>query len=293
MGRSVWIEVALNGAWTRQRQPLMPVTRAQLVEEAVACADEGAAVVHLHAYDDAGRPREAYDLYAPVVEAISSRRDVVVYPTVPMAVGPSATPVEGRARYAVVDRLARAGLVEWAVVDPGSVVLATVAELADGGDGMVHANAPADVRAGLAVCAEHRLVPSFAVYEPGFTGLGSLLAARAPASPRPVYRSTFSTGSTFGLPPAGWALDAHLRLLGECDPGATWLVAGLGVELAGLREEAVSRGGHVRVGLEDAPLGCTRGNAGLVAEARRSVEAAGARPASAAEVRAATGAGRR
>ncbi|MGY1670535.1 3-keto-5-aminohexanoate cleavage protein [Geodermatophilus sp. SYSU D00710] len=81
--------------------------------------------------------------------------------------------------------------------------------------------------------------------------------------------------------------------VGECDPGATWMVAGLGVELAGLREEAVARGGHVRVGLEDAPLGCTRGNAGLVAAARRSVEPAGARPASAAEVRAATEAGRR
>src|SRR3712207_7544890 len=67
MAEGVWLEVALNGPWTRQRQPGIPVTRAEIVEQAVACADAGAAIVHLHAYDEAsGRPNEAYDLYAPV-----------------------------------------------------------------------------------------------------------------------------------------------------------------------------------------------------------------------------------
>ena len=49
MTDGVWLEVALNGPWG-PRQPLTPVTRERLVEEAVACADAGAAVVHLHAY---------------------------------------------------------------------------------------------------------------------------------------------------------------------------------------------------------------------------------------------------
>src|SRR3712207_9558031 len=85
MAEGVWLEVALNGPWTRQRQPGIPVTRAQIVEQAVACADAGAAIVHLHAYDEgSGRPSEAYDLYAPVFEAIRSRRDVICHPTVPM-----------------------------------------------------------------------------------------------------------------------------------------------------------------------------------------------------------------
>jgi 3-keto-5-aminohexanoate cleavage enzyme len=82
MAEGVWLEAALNGPWTRQRQPGIPVTRAEIVEQAVACADAGAAIVHLHAYDEgSGRPREAYDLYAPVFEAIRSRRDVICYPT--------------------------------------------------------------------------------------------------------------------------------------------------------------------------------------------------------------------
>ena len=81
MAEGVWLEAALNGPWTRQRQPGIPVTRAEIVEQAVACADAGAAIVHLHAYDEgSGRPSEAYDLYAPVFDGIRSRRDVVCYP---------------------------------------------------------------------------------------------------------------------------------------------------------------------------------------------------------------------
>jgi 3-keto-5-aminohexanoate cleavage enzyme len=66
MPEGVWLEAALNGPWTRRRQPGIPVTRAEIVEQAVACADAGAAILHLHAYDEgSGSPRDAYDLYAP------------------------------------------------------------------------------------------------------------------------------------------------------------------------------------------------------------------------------------
>jgi uncharacterized protein (DUF849 family) len=282
----VWLEVALNGTWGTTRQPWAPVTTAALVAEAVACIDAGASIVHLHAFDDAGQPREAYELYAPVLEAIRAARDAVCYPTVPMGPVPASDAEAGRARYAVVDRLGAAGLAEWAVVDPGSLVVATTDELSAGGDGFLYANGAADVRAGLEVCARHRLVPSFAVYEPGFTRLGAAL--RNPAAPRPVHRFMFSDTVAFGFPPTPWALEAHLQLLALCDPGAPWMVAGLGVELGELTEVAIDRGGHVRVGLEDAPLGCDRTNVELVHAARRRIEDAGRRVAAPAEVRAAT-----
>ena len=44
-------------------------------------------------------------------------------------------------------------------------------------------------------------------------------------------------------------------------------------------------GGHVRVGLEDAPLGCRQSNVELVQQARRQIEAAGGRLASPAAIR--------
>lgn len=285
----VWLEVALNGAWTRRRQPGMPVTRAQLVEDAVACAEAGAAIVHLHAYDeDSGTPREAYESYAPLFEDIRGRTDVICYPTVPMGPVPSAGPDEALARYEVVERLARAGLIEWSVVDPGSVNLATVAELQAGEDGFLHANSASDVRAGLTLCREHRLVPSYAVYEPGFLRAGAVLHEAVRGAPQPVYRFMFSTGFTFGFPPAEWALDTCLRMLDAADPGSPWMVAGLGVELHQLWDAALARGGHLRVGLEDAPLGCTTSNAELVHEAARAVSAAGRRLATPPEIRRST-----
>ena len=289
MAEGVWLEVALNGPWTRQRQPGIPVTRAEIVEQAVACADAGAAIVHLHAYDEgSGRPREAYDLYAPVFEAIRGRRDVICYPTVPMGARPSQGPAEARARYEVVEGLGRAGLIEWSVVDPGSVTLATSAELRDGEDGFLYANSASDVRIGLELCGQHGLVPSYAIYEPGFLRTGAALRAAVPGSPSPVYRFMFSTAFTFGLPPTEWALDSYLRLLDASDPGAPWMIAGLGVELDGLWDAALARGGHLRVGLEDAPPGCTRTNAEMVAEACRAVQQAGRPLATASEVRRAT-----
>ena len=49
--------------------------------------------------------------------------------------------------------------------------------------------------------------------------------------------------------------------------------------------DAVMRGGHVRVGLEDAPLGTPMGNLAWVEEAVRIVRDHGAEPASAADMR--------
>ena len=63
------------------------------------------------------------------------------------------------------------------------------------------------------------------------------------------------------------------------------MIAGLGVELDGLRDAALARGGHLRVGLEDAPLDRTRTNAEVVAEAGRAVQQSGRQLATASEVR--------
>jgi len=64
------------------------------------------------------------------------------------------------------------------------------------------------------------------------------------------------------------------------------MIAGLGVDIKPLIGEAVPHGGHVRVGLEDAPFGTTKTNRALVTEAVHLVRAAGAEPATVTEMRA-------
>lgn len=269
-----WLEVALNGPWGKARQPGIPVRVADIVAEGIACAREGAAIVHVHAYDEAsGRQHDSAELYARIIEGIRRQVDCIVYPTIPFA-GRETGPAE---RFAAIEELGRRGLLEWAVVDPGSVNL----------DDMVYLNPDAHVRHGLALASRFGFHPGYAIYEAGFVRLGAALAREIPGVPAPVYRFMFSHGFRFGFPPAEYALDAYLRLLADEAPGAPWMAAGLAVDILGIAEAAVSRGGHLRVGLEDAPFGSARGNRDWVAAGRRAIERAGGELASAAEVRAA------
>lgn len=270
MANGTWLEVALNGPWGREMQPGIPVRIADIVEQGVACAQEGAAIVHVHAYDEAsGRQRDDADLYARIIDGIRAKVDCIVYPTIPFGGEHTA-----QTRFAAIAALAERGLLEWAVVDPGSVNI----------DKLVYANPYDHIQHGLALAARHRFHPGYAIYEPGFLRMGAALA-RAAAVPQPIYRFMFSEGFAFGFPPAAYALDAYRRLLADEAPGAPWMVAGLAVDILPLAGLAAARGGHVRVGLEDAPLGSARSNIEWAREARRAIEGAGHSLASAKEVR--------
>lgn len=286
--RTVCLEVALNGPWSRERQPAIPVTTDELVEQGIACARAGASVVHVHVYDPAtGRQHEDVDAYRAVIEGIREHEDVIVYPTLPLAGSPDAPdPMTPQQRFAVVEELAVAGLLEWTVVDPGSTTFASYAEIEQDREGFLYANPEADVRHGLELGRRHGFHPSYAVYEPGFVRLGAALARRYPGVPQPTYRFMFSSGFAFGFPPREWALEAYLALLDEAAPGAPWMVAGLQVDVLPLVPAAVAAGGHVRVGLEDAPFGTHRSNPAWVDDAVAAIEACGGTLATPDEVRA-------
>ena len=267
-----WLEVALNGPWGRSLQPGIPIRVEDIVAEGIACAREGAAIVHVHAYDEAsGQQHDHADLYARIIEGIRSRVDCIVYPTIPFSPEHSSAAV----RFGAIEALARRGLLEWAVVDPGSVNIG----------GQVYLNPDDHVRHGLALAARHRFHPGYAIYEAGFVRLGAELARATPGVPQPVYRLMFSDQFSFGFPPREYALAAYLQLLEEFAPRAPWMLAGLGVDILPLGGEAVARGGHLRVGLEDARLGSAQSNLELVRAGRAAIERAGGSLASAAEVR--------
>lgn len=284
---AVWLEVALNGPWSRERQPGIPVTADEIVEQAIACAGEGASIIHFHPYDPVtGRQRDAYEIYAPIIERIRAQADVICYGTLPFAGDVDASePMTAGRRFEAVEKLASSGLLEWSVVDPGSTNISLLDELPHGREGFIYANPDSHVRHGLELCRRHRIVPSYAIYEPGFMRLGAALARCYEGVPQPVYRLMFSDLFSFGFPPRTWAIDAYLQLLDELDPGAPWMAAGLGTTIAPLIPAIVQRGGHVRVGLEDVPFGHSVGNVEQVRAARRSIEAAGAQVADATRVR--------
>lgn len=281
----VWIEAALNGPWSRRRQSGIPDTVEKIVAEGIDCAAAGACIVHVHAYDGGGPQTFDWQVYARIIEGIRAKVDVPVYPSIPTAgIGVGPLPDEAAARFAHVEALAARGLLEFAAIDPGSVNFTELAIGRDTPSAPTYLNPESHIRHALAFAIRYGFHPAYAIYEPGFTRAGAALA-RAMGTKTPIYRLMFSETFAYGFPPKAYALAAHCALLEDEAPGAPWIIAGLGVDIRPLIPETIRRGGHIRVGLEDAPFGTTSTNVELVEQAARLIRANGAEPATVAEMR--------
>jgi 3-keto-5-aminohexanoate cleavage enzyme len=284
MAKKTWIEVALNGAWTRKLQPRIPVLASEIIEEGVACIKAGAAIIHAHTLDpDTGRQNGDVDNCAAFMEGIRAQVDAIVYPTV---IGKK-DPAKSAWLWDPAVELAKRKILEWGFLDPGSVNFCRFdnAEAGMGGDGVyINTNSALDAAARLA--AEYKFHPAYACYEAGFVRHGALLHRRNPTMPVPIYRVMLSTGMTFSFPPNPWAVEAYAKLLATSAPGAPWMIAGLAVDILPLIPTVVALGGGVRVGLEDAPFGIAHSNLELVRAAVNAIQKAGSEPATTADVRA-------
>ena len=265
----VFLETALNGPWSQQLQPLMPISVEALIEEGIACAKIGASIIHLHVYDPAtSRQFEDFQAYKAVIEGIRSECDVIVYPTLPLAGSPDAlADYSAEERFAVVEDLAKTGLLEWAVIDPGTTMIAGFDDIEAGDNGFIYKNSVAEIRYGLQLAARYQFHPSYAIYEAGFMRLGDALYRSIPNCPAPIYRFMFSDGFTFGFPPEVRFMESYCVLLEGVSSNPFWMVAGLRADIKPLYKACLRRGGHLRVGLEDAAFQSPIGNAGLTQNA--------------------------
>ncbi len=286
MAKKTWIEVALNGAWTRRLQPRIPVTAEEIVREGVACVKAGAAIVHAHTLDPgSGRQNNDVENCVAFLSGIRSQVDAITYPT---AVPPP-NRTDWKERYATVVEVCRRGVAEWGFIDPGSVNLWQAGAGAPdyNNDRGIYANSPGFVEYQMQQAEEHQFHPAYACYEPGFVRHGAMLHRQHPRTRAPIYRFMLTSAFTFSFPPERWALEAYVKLLESVSSGALWIVASLGVDVLQLIPAAVAMGGHVRVGLEDAPNNSNKSNLELVEAAVNAIRKAGSEPASAADVRAA------
>ena len=275
---SVWLEVALNGAAGQSFQPGIPICEKKIIQEGIACANAGAKIVHLHAYDTDARPTEDVDVYSRIFEGILAKVDVILYPTLSL---------EGNAdeRYSTFITLAERGLLEWGVIDPGSVNIAHQFQIVGGQDGLVYSNPDDHIRTGLGLAEKYGWRPAYAIYEPGFARLGAAMAAQFPDLNTPIYRLMFSDHLMFGAPPELYALEFYAEHLAQVAPNAPWMISGLDANIQDLVVPALEMGAHLRVGLEDAPFGTTVINQVLVEQAVSLIQNSGYQLASINEIR--------
>lgn len=260
----VIIEVAINGATTKEQNPNVPRTPEEIAADALRCIEGGAAIIHNHT-DSMGLVGEAAaDRYWQGWEPVlATRPDALIYPTVAM---------DGRTiSYEHIAVLAARGKLRVGLQDPGSVNLARTG--ANGPEGaFVYANSMDEIGAAFDLHTEHRLGPSLAIYEPGFlrAALAFRRAGRLPQGA--MIKLYFSTdrglmGAPFGLPPTVAALDAYLEMLDGTD--LPWAVSAAGGDVVqtDLARVALERGGHLHIGLEFFGGDRTPSNRELVDEA--------------------------
>jgi 3-keto-5-aminohexanoate cleavage enzyme len=261
----VIIECAVNGATSRARNANVPITPDEIAAVGLACFAAGAAIVHQH--DDvlsaphhsveemAARALEAYE---PI---LATRPDAIVYPTTNFGDGPITE------RWGHHEILAAAGVIRMGLLDPGSLSLG-----APGADGIprgnfVYAHSYDEIRVKAEGCRRLGLGPSIAIFEPGYLQV-VMAYHRAGQLPQGAFVK---------------ALDLYLDML--VDSGLPWGVAVLGGDVVGcgLAAEAVARGGHIRVGLEDFGGASAPSNVELVEAAVAVAHAGGRTVASCAE----------
>ena len=151
-------EAVLNGAATKQWNPHVPRSVAEVRDEIHAVLDAGASMVHNH-HGDGATGHNGYDFYVsawtPVLEA---RPGAIVYPTLG----------GGETYHDRFGHSAPAGLLQVGPIDAGSV------NVGARGDGLpvpsdsVYANPFGYTAYQMEICEEYGLAPTFAIFDPSF-----------------------------------------------------------------------------------------------------------------------------
>lgn len=251
------ITAAITGAvHIPSMSPYLPITPEQIIDEAVAACEAGAAVVHLHTRTpETGQPTGDPELMRQVVEGIQARSNVVIGMTTGGAIGMSSQ-----------ERLAALPLArpELASCNAGSVnfCFAPIAEkiktpqfdweipFVKNTYRVPFSNTFQDIEDYIRIMSEHGAKPEFEVYEVGMIS-NVLYFLKKGMLKRPVYLQ-FVLGIMGGIPATvgnlNFLVETAQRLLGE---DFLWSCAAAGKDQFKITTAALCLGGNVRVGLED------------------------------------------
>lgn len=273
----VIISAALTGVLaTREHCPAIPYTPEEIAAEARRARDAGAAIVHIHAREDDGRPSFRVERYQEILAAVREAcPDVIVN----FSTGAVGLPKEQRIAHIPATRP------EMAALNMGSMNYAIYSErrqrfLVD----LVFANPFHEIAYFLQTMREHGVKPELECFDRGhihnvepFRQQGLL--------PEPIWYSLVM-GVMGGIPATVPDLVNQARAL---PPGAMWQVIGISLDQWPLVAAALAMGGHVRVGLEDnfylREGVMARSNGELVEKAVRMARDVGREPAEPDEVR--------
>ena len=296
----ILITCALTGSiHTPTMSPPLPVTADEIVEQGVAAAEAGAAILHLHARDPGtGKPSASPELFNAFLPRLKQGTGAVLNLT-----------TGGSAVMTLEERLAAPKVAEpeMCSLNMGSMnfalypMAARISEwehdweqpFLENSDDLIFKNTPRDIAHVLTEMGEKRGARfEFECYDVGHLYMLRHFVDRGLVS-GPIFLQ-FVFGVLGGIGPDPENLD-HMKRIADKLFGDSYQfsVLAAGRHQMPLATMAAAMGGHVRVGLEDS-LTIARGtlarsNAEQVAKIRRIVEELGREPATPDEARAMLG----
>lgn len=286
MSRKIMLTCALTGAGdTTGRSEYVPVTPQEIAADAIAAAQAGASVVHVHVRDMAtGQGSRDVDLYRQVAEIIAASDvdpvinmtagmggDLFLNPANPTEHLPGTDLVNGLERLAHVEELRP----EVCTIDCGSLNF--------GEGSLVYISTPDMLRQGAARIRELGVKPEMEIFDTGNLWFANLMVEEGLIAPPPLYQ--LCMGIPYGAPADVGLLEAMVKMLPD---DAQWASFSIGRNQLPWVEHTVRLGGHVRVGLEDnlyLSKGVKATNAQLVTAAVDIIENLGHSVATPAEAR--------
>lgn len=266
---SLIINAAITGAVpTKPNNPHVPVTPDEIVRDALACADAGASMVHIHVRDERQHQVHDRELYERSIGPIKrARPDLIVCVT-----------TSGRVETDIVARMT--GL------DLDQPFLPHMASLTLGSFNFprsVSLNAPETIRALLIRMKERGIKPELEVFEPGMVNTAFGYMDENLIEDPPYFNILLGS---MGSAPAFVGTLSHI--VDRLPHGSEWAAAGIGIFQEPMVVAGVVMGGNVRTGLEDSPKnreGAPKTNVEAVEFAVKAAELVGRDIASPTEAR--------
>lgn len=272
----VVITAALTGvAANRNQCKWIPYTPQEIADEALACYNAGASVVHIHAREDDGSPSWRVEVFREVMEETRKRCPIIIN------FSTGAVLVERDARIAHIKELKP----EIAALNMGTMNYAKYSpRRKDFVFSVVFHNPFEDIMFFLDTMKKNDIKPECECFDLGH------LESIFPLMDMGVL-ADFQVSLIMGVV-GGMAATARnlTHVTSVVPPGVAWEVIGIGQEQWVLITTALALGGNIRVGLEDnfylAPGEMAQGNGPLVEKAARMTRDVGREPATVEEARA-------
>jgi 3-keto-5-aminohexanoate cleavage enzyme len=251
----VIITVAPTGSVPRKKDtPHVPVTPDEIAETAYQCAQEGAAVIHVHCRDENERPTSRFEIFKETVDKIRKRTKLVVM-----------TSTSGIAGATDPDRAAPLKTQP----EMGSLTTGTL-NFAGRTPTIVYVNTVETIQFLAKAMLDLGIKPEIEAFDVGFIQQGKKLIEMGLVKEPAHFQLVM--GVDGGVPATPQNL---LHMAAQLPAHATYVVAGMARMQLPMTTMAILTGGHVRVGLEDnlyLKKGVLARNEELVARARHLAE---------------------